>query len=89
MNKKRKLGSGFGPGNEFHLYETDTYQGLINGFPESKRADIAQWVNQNGGDKRITDILSEEQLALVISDVLVDLDITRLKKLMPDRKSVV
>ncbi|MBA2653484.1 MAG: carbonic anhydrase family protein [Gammaproteobacteria bacterium] len=71
-------------GNEFLLFRDEKYRGLINDFPKDKMELINNWINSNDQEnKDITSILDKDTLARVMPDVLVNLEVTRLIKILP------
>lgn len=77
----RTLGNGFGKGYEFIIDGKEPNQGLINAFPfEKKGAAVSAWINGYRNQK-ITDILDDHTLGQMVPDLLVNIDLTQLRKL--------
>lgn len=71
-------------GNEFILYRNECYRGLINGFPKEKIPVIRRWLDNTDINKPdVTTILERHTLALILPDILVDIPVTRLRKILP------
>ncbi len=72
-------------GNEFLLFKDEKYQGLINYFPKEKISLVREWISSTHENKLdISSILDDQTLALIVPDILVDLDVTRLSKIIPN-----
>jgi carbonic anhydrase len=57
---------------------------LINDFPKEKIDLVREWINNNDTNKDITSILDRHTLALIIPDILVDIEVTRLSRILPN-----
>ncbi len=82
-NQPRKLGSGFGPNNEFSVFLNEPNQGLINKISHEKAAILHHWIENHNKGIPITDVLEGRILANVMPDLLVDISITHLAKMLP------
>lgn len=79
----RQLGSGFGPENQFPLFLNEPNRGLINNLSSDKIATIHDWINSQQEGKSITEVLDSRVIASIIPDILVDMSVRRLAKILP------
>jgi carbonic anhydrase len=82
-NQPRKLGSGFGPDNQFSVYLNEPNKGLINGLSPEKMAILHDWIAQHQKGSLITDVLDGRILAGLMPDLLVDMSLIHLAKILP------
>lgn len=79
----RKLGSGFGPDNQFSVYLNEPNQGLINKISHEKVAILHHWIENQEKGIPVTEVLESRILANIMPDLLVDISITHLAKTLP------
>jgi hypothetical protein len=84
INKQRTLGQGFGPGYHFNLFlNEEIYKPLINGQYVINILNTANQASSIGDVESGNPVIDRRSLALHLPDLLVDLDITRLVKILP------
>ena len=82
-NQPRKLGSGFGPDNQFSVFLNEPHKGLINGLTPEKMAILHDWMEHHQKGTLITNVLDGRILASLMPDLLVDMSLIHLAKILP------
>lgn len=83
QNTPRKLGSGFGPDNQFSVFLNEPNRGLINKLSTDKMSILHEWIHRSDQNKCITEVLDSRILAAILPDLLVDMSLVHLAKILP------